>query len=140
MIRRPPRSTQSRSSAASDVYKRQPRESVDPIYIEGLVRTCSRPSSTLMSLAVYWESCMRNPPVFRLLHGIMEQRKCNAGTRVRTLSALAYVKYISVRRLLGTKTVGQTPPRQPLRPSATLVRDPLCPRPGPGVLSRQRSR
>src|SRR5450756_2375784 len=26
MIRRPPRSTQSRSSAASDVYKRQPRE------------------------------------------------------------------------------------------------------------------
>src|SRR5450756_2776166 len=27
MIRRPPRSTQSRSSAASDVYKRQPTES-----------------------------------------------------------------------------------------------------------------
>src|SRR5450756_279746 len=28
MIRRPPRSTQSRSSAASDVYKRQPTEGV----------------------------------------------------------------------------------------------------------------
>src|SRR5450756_3217134 len=28
MIRRPPRSTQSRSSAASDVYKRQPRDDV----------------------------------------------------------------------------------------------------------------
>src|SRR5450756_301420 len=28
MIRRPPRSTQSRSSAASDVYKRQPQRSV----------------------------------------------------------------------------------------------------------------
>src|SRR5450756_3120158 len=29
MIRRPPRSTQSRSSAASDVYKRQPNHGVD---------------------------------------------------------------------------------------------------------------
>ena len=29
MIRRPPRSTQSRSSAASDVYKRQVRASVE---------------------------------------------------------------------------------------------------------------
>ena len=28
MIRRPPRSTQSRSSAASDVYKRQPSQSL----------------------------------------------------------------------------------------------------------------
>eukprot|EP00657_Telonema_sp_P-1_P008143 TRINITY_DN28794_c0_g1_i1.p2 TRINITY_DN28794_c0_g1~~TRINITY_DN28794_c0_g1_i1.p2 ORF type:complete len:115 (-),score=36.01 TRINITY_DN28794_c0_g1_i1:282-626(-) len=30
MIRRPPRSTQSRSSAASDVYKRQQRERPEP--------------------------------------------------------------------------------------------------------------
>src|SRR5680860_1893252 len=30
MIRRPPRSTQSRSSAASDVYKRQPQSNPDP--------------------------------------------------------------------------------------------------------------
>src|SRR5450756_1000534 len=32
MIRRPPRSTQSRSSAASDVYKRQPQHSGDELY------------------------------------------------------------------------------------------------------------
>src|SRR5659263_777539 len=31
MIRRPPRSTQSRSSAASDVYKRQVHESLDAV-------------------------------------------------------------------------------------------------------------
>src|SRR5680860_806053 len=31
MIRRPPRSTQSRSSAASDVYKRQDRPSIQPV-------------------------------------------------------------------------------------------------------------
>ena len=36
MIRRPPRSTQSRSSAASDVYKRQLTESDDPILEVGL--------------------------------------------------------------------------------------------------------
>src|SRR5450756_1401656 len=35
MIRRPPRSTQSRSSAASDVYKRQPRR--DGIHCIGIV-------------------------------------------------------------------------------------------------------
>src|SRR5680860_1921653 len=32
MIRRPPRSTQSRSSAASDVYKRQPRKLNKELY------------------------------------------------------------------------------------------------------------
>ena len=35
MIRRPPRSTQSRSSAASDVYKRQHEGSKYPIFIIG---------------------------------------------------------------------------------------------------------
>src|SRR5680860_1036496 len=40
MIRRPPRSTQSRSSAASDVYKRQ---------VEGLVALTGRGGSTPLS-------------------------------------------------------------------------------------------
>src|SRR5680860_1827298 len=35
MIRRPPRSTQSRSSAASDVYKRQPLPSTSPLILSG---------------------------------------------------------------------------------------------------------
>src|SRR5450756_3118152 len=37
MIRRPPRSTQSRSSAASDVYKRQVLESRHPVFAEARV-------------------------------------------------------------------------------------------------------
>src|SRR5450756_1643482 len=35
MIRRPPRSTQSRSSAASDVYKRQHEDVVAPLEVAG---------------------------------------------------------------------------------------------------------
>src|SRR5450756_3125522 len=35
MIRRPPRSTQSRSSAASDVYKRQVYADVSQIHVQG---------------------------------------------------------------------------------------------------------
>src|SRR5450756_3219274 len=43
MIRRPPRSTQSRSSAASDVYKRQPvRDALNRLAAEGLVEDVAR--------------------------------------------------------------------------------------------------
>src|SRR5450756_2370767 len=45
MIRRPPRSTQSRSSAASDVYKRQVLDETDLVEKTGFVRvqlTCNR--------------------------------------------------------------------------------------------------
>src|SRR5450756_430128 len=38
MIRRPPRSTQSRSSAASDVYKRQARDLEDGLALAGAER------------------------------------------------------------------------------------------------------
>ena len=38
MIRRPPRSTQSRSSAASDVYKRQGLSRLLPVYADVLLR------------------------------------------------------------------------------------------------------
>src|SRR5450756_1283795 len=42
MIRRPPRSTQSRSSAASDVYKRQVNDGTSAIYLsEQLEAVCS---------------------------------------------------------------------------------------------------
>src|SRR5450756_2625531 len=41
MIRRPPRSTQSRSSAASDVYKRQYMDSVPIVAITGQVNSAS---------------------------------------------------------------------------------------------------
>src|SRR5450756_2363385 len=48
MIRRPPRSTQSRSSAASDVYKRQPPDCHTVQYNAIICRTfmCSRHTRT----------------------------------------------------------------------------------------------
>src|SRR5450756_3204969 len=46
MIRRPPRSTQSRSSAASDVYKRQVREVADRITVIRLGKVVGEASPT----------------------------------------------------------------------------------------------
>src|SRR5665809_158385 len=53
MIRRPPRSTQSRSSAASDVYKRQPKSSPTTSPADRASRSARRrvtPSDTTLSL------------------------------------------------------------------------------------------
>src|SRR5450756_2247371 len=74
MIRRPPRSTQSRSSAASDVYKRQPSERVvreaqvtgkgpaAPLLVSVTAPSpwASAPSQT--ASAVRWASAMTVPP------------------------------------------------------------------------------
>eukprot|EP00657_Telonema_sp_P-1_P010257 TRINITY_DN4608_c0_g1_i3.p2 TRINITY_DN4608_c0_g1~~TRINITY_DN4608_c0_g1_i3.p2 ORF type:complete len:127 (+),score=34.43 TRINITY_DN4608_c0_g1_i3:54-434(+) len=56
MIRRPPRSTQSRSSAASDVYKRQYQRRVRA-GLERLVTRMSAPSAARLDWAA-----KRNPP------------------------------------------------------------------------------
>eukprot|EP00657_Telonema_sp_P-1_P009290 TRINITY_DN3489_c0_g1_i3.p1 TRINITY_DN3489_c0_g1~~TRINITY_DN3489_c0_g1_i3.p1 ORF type:complete len:103 (-),score=25.46 TRINITY_DN3489_c0_g1_i3:378-686(-) len=45
MIRRPPRSTQSRSSAASDVYKRQPQQ--------GMVAVVQPPGMVAVTMRTY---------------------------------------------------------------------------------------
>src|SRR5450756_2664516 len=50
MIRRPPRSTQSRSSAASDVYKRQPRNP-GPSWLP-CGRRCARRSTSRRHLSL----------------------------------------------------------------------------------------
>src|SRR5680860_1248117 len=54
MIRRPPRSTQSRSSAASDVYKRQVRAqlAIPPLRCTGTIHVAqgSRPLDGLLNL------------------------------------------------------------------------------------------
>src|SRR5450756_646740 len=47
MIRRPPRSTQSRSSAASDVYKRQ-----DYLGPEGVIRLTDQPPQNVAGLGI----------------------------------------------------------------------------------------
>ena len=60
MIRRPPRSTQSRSSAASDVYKRQKQHSPTPIQTdnstaEGIANdTVKAKRSKAMDMRFYW--------------------------------------------------------------------------------------
>ena len=46
MIRRPPRSTQSRSSAASDVYKRQPQRESALNILKGKILNMSDEAST----------------------------------------------------------------------------------------------
>src|SRR5450756_1757204 len=54
MIRRPPRSTQSRSSAASDVYKRQ--ENGHP---EGKTSVCAGPAMDMQILRDLFENCIQ---------------------------------------------------------------------------------
>ena len=51
MIRRPPRSTLDRSSAASDVYKRQPE--IPLIIVDGEIIFCEGDSVTLISTALF---------------------------------------------------------------------------------------
>src|SRR5680860_1901010 len=52
MIRRPPRSTQSRSSAASDVYKRQPSDTLRFLKVPPAITNASPNWSTLVLLLV----------------------------------------------------------------------------------------
>ena len=66
MIRRPPRSTQSRSSAASDVYKRQARSRIESL---PCVRTLSR--STPEERSSSWPTGLRCGP---------ESAGCSAAT------------------------------------------------------------
>ena len=53
MIRRPPRSTQSRSSAASDVYKRQPWQKTHPPQPVELVRAWPPPPPMKLQISPY---------------------------------------------------------------------------------------
>eukprot|EP00657_Telonema_sp_P-1_P002972 TRINITY_DN16950_c0_g1_i1.p1 TRINITY_DN16950_c0_g1~~TRINITY_DN16950_c0_g1_i1.p1 ORF type:complete len:100 (+),score=48.01 TRINITY_DN16950_c0_g1_i1:137-436(+) len=64
MIRRPPRSTQSRSSAASDVYKRQQSRSV-----EG--RSASELADEIADLRCTWKSRASASPA---PHGVSSNR------------------------------------------------------------------
>src|SRR5450756_937753 len=74
MIRRPPRSTQSRSSAASDVYKRQDVYSYDPATnsVEKRGDETSGPIRLQIGITdALWRSCEGNPgrlALFRLAH------------------------------------------------------------------------
>ena len=51
MIRRPPRSTQSRSSAASDVYKRQKVDDAQAVHIAVRAQTVADVHTALMAAA-----------------------------------------------------------------------------------------
>src|SRR5680860_937604 len=65
MIRRPPRSTQSRSSAASDVYKRQDIASFDLLVMSAMM---IRPQLSLALRSWYIQAIMKVSVCHRLRH------------------------------------------------------------------------
>src|SRR5680860_1916639 len=74
MIRRPPRSTQSRSSAASDVYKRQVSRSRSSFLRGSLQELCG------VRLRPNWSSasCWRGDPPKPQLWGVSPPTRCTA--------------------------------------------------------------
>src|SRR5680860_952279 len=77
MIRRPPRSTQSRSSAASDVYKRQHYNSADPDFPfekrQGVLieRGIGAPYTLVKEKTLYW---LGDDRIFYMAGGYTEVR------------------------------------------------------------------
>ena len=81
MIRRPPRSTLDRSSAASDVYKRQYQdgdEQISILYKNGVIKSISKVENTLITaelLAVSYTHLRAHETVLDLVCRLLLEKK-----------------------------------------------------------------